>query len=103
MKNTTLTGGDSADDLWIATQTVSYLRDLLLLAQPRRHSAIYISVFHTLGDNEGDGIVGVEDLLDIIARRGTNNAEANINEDRIVDVEDLLRLIGAWGACPQLE
>jgi len=34
-------------------------------------------------------------IFSISLREGTNNAEINLNKDRIVDVEDLLRLIGA--------
>jgi hypothetical protein len=51
-------------------------------------------------DVNGDGNVGVDDLLYIIAAWGSDDPLADLNEDGIVGVDDLLLLIGAWGPCP---
>lgn len=52
-------------------------------------------------DINGDGLVGVDDLLSIIASWGPcAGCDADINDDSLVNVNDLLLLIGSWGACP---
>jgi hypothetical protein len=51
-------------------------------------------------DLDGDGVVGVNDLLIIIGDWGLANSPADINGDGIVDVSDLLTAVGAWGVCP---
>jgi len=50
-------------------------------------------------DLNNDGIVGVNDLLVIIDKWGTNDAIADLNGDGIVDVGDVLLVIGNWGPC----
>ena len=44
IKNTTLTGGDSADDLWIATQTVSRLRSTAVGSTQTSRNDLYLGV-----------------------------------------------------------
>ena len=39
-------------------------------------------------------------LLSIIAAWGGNDADADLNEDGIVGVDDLLIVISDWGPCP---
>ena len=51
-------------------------------------------------DVNGDGVVGVNDLLDLLAAWGSNNPNADVNGDGIVGVNDLLDLLAAWGPCP---
>jgi len=52
-------------------------------------------------DINGDDVVDVTDLLEIIDSWGTcTTCDADINEDGVVDVTDLLMLIDAWGSCP---
>ena len=51
------------------------------------------------GDLDGDGEVGVDDLLAVLAAYQTN-AGGDCDGDGDTDVDDLLLLIGAWGACP---
>ena len=51
-----------------------------------------------LGDINQDDVVDVSDLLLVIGAWG-ESGEADINGDGTVDVSDLLILIGAWGAC----
>jgi len=49
------------------------------------------------GDLDGDGVVGIEDLLIVISGWGScSNCVADINKDGVVDVEDLLLVISYW-------
>ena len=50
------------------------------------------------GDLDGDGVVDVSDLLMIIGAWGT--PDADITGDNMTDVSDLLIAIGAYGPCP---
>lgn len=54
-------------------------------------------------DIDGDGSVGVADLLILLAAWGTEHPYADIGPDGgdgTVDVTDLLELVAAWGDCP---
>jgi hypothetical protein len=51
-------------------------------------------------DVNGDGIVNVEDFLQLLAAWGSAGGPADVNGDGIVNVEDFLLLLGAWGDCP---
>lgn len=55
-------------------------------------------------DVNGDGFVGVNDLLDIISLWGdcpsSGDCNADVNDDGMVNVSDLLLIIDAWGPCP---
>ena len=49
-------------------------------------------------DLDGDGIVGVEDLLIVISQWGTcSGCVADIDGNGVVDIEDLLIVIANWG------
>jgi nitrous oxidase accessory protein NosD len=50
-------------------------------------------------DLDGNGEVGVDDLLALLAAYQTN-ADGDCDGDGDTDVDDLLLLISAWGACP---
>ena len=52
-----------------------------------------------LADVNGDLMVGVEDVLYVIAEWGNANESVDLNQDGIVDVLDLLEIVGAWGPC----
>ena len=55
-----------------------------------------------VGDIDGDGVVGVKDLLDLLAAWGPNPLHpADFNGDGFVGVSDLLTLLGTWGPCPR--
>jgi len=49
------------------------------------------------GDIDGNGVVNVLDLLDLLASWGEQGGPADINGDGIVNVLDLLILLGNWG------
>jgi len=52
-----------------------------------------------IADATNDNVVDVSDLLLVIGNWGENCGEADINVDGIVDVVDLLEVIGVWGPC----
>lgn len=51
-------------------------------------------------DINADGTVGVDDLLRVIQAWGTCACIEDINGDTLVNVDDLLRIIQGWGSCP---
>jgi hypothetical protein len=53
-----------------------------------------------VGDANGDGMVGVSDILIVIDEWGQSGGMGDINDDGAVDVSDLLAVVDAWGACP---
>ena len=52
-------------------------------------------------DVTGDGVVNTEDLLAVLAAWGPcEGCPEDIDADGVVDTADLLFLLGAWGDCP---
>ena len=51
--------------------------------------------FHQ-SDLSGDGVVGVDDLLMLLAAWGSTSSPADLNNDGIVSVDDLLMLLVDW-------
>ena len=53
------------------------------------------------GDVNGDLVVDILDLLEVISQWGPcgGGCTADIDDDGKVDILDLLEVIGAWGAC----
>ena len=51
------------------------------------------------GDTNGDGVVNVTDLLNVINQWGFTDVDSDLNGDGIVDVTDLLLVVGNWGDC----
>jgi Zn-dependent metalloprotease len=52
------------------------------------------------GDVNSDGVVDVSDILAVVGSWGNTGGPEDINGDGIVDVSDVLALVGAWGPCP---
>ena len=53
-----------------------------------------------VGDVDGDGNVGVSDLLSVVDQWGAcNGCSGDIDGDGTVGVGDLLAIVDAWGAC----
>lgn len=55
-------------------------------------------------DLDGDGLVGVNELVSVITHWGScpdaaAPCPADVDCDGVVDVDDLVRIIGDWGAC----
>jgi hypothetical protein len=51
------------------------------------------------GDFDGDGMVGANDLLAILAAWGSSDADMDLNGDGVVGVTDLLNFLEYWGDC----
>ena len=82
------------DDL-ISINTVSSFRGF---GNQLRMRKIYDKVCDS--DLDSDGIVGVQDLLMVIAAWGLNGPHPeDLDGNQTVDVLDLLILIAAWGPC----
>jgi hypothetical protein len=53
------------------------------------------------GDTNGDEVVNVDDLLEVIGAWGPcPGCPTDVNDDGVVNVDDLLGVINGWGACP---
>ena len=52
------------------------------------------------GDINGDSVVNVTDLLEVVGSWGAAGGAADVNGDGIVNVGDLLAVVDAWGPCP---
>jgi hypothetical protein len=52
------------------------------------------------GDINGDSVVNVTDLLEVVGNWGAAGGAADVNGDGIVNVGDLLAVVDAWGPCP---
>ena len=50
-------------------------------------------------DLDGSGEVNVDDLLMIIGVYGTNDPSGDANADGVVDTNDVLAVLAAWGSC----
>ena len=52
-------------------------------------------------DIDGDGTVGINDFLNLLAAWGPNPGHpAGIDGDGTVGINDFLDLLAAWGPCP---
>jgi len=52
------------------------------------------------GDLTGDGVVDVNDLLQVITAWDGPGPGGDANHDGVVDVNDMLLVISHWGVCP---
>lgn len=50
-------------------------------------------------DINGDGVVDVVDLLEVVGSWGESGVPSDINADGVVNVSDLLAVVDAWGSC----
>ncbi|MHC5005414.1 MAG: GC-type dockerin domain-anchored protein, partial [Planctomycetota bacterium] len=48
-------------------------------------------------DVDGDGTVGIDDLVAVVLAWGSDDADADVTADGIVDADDLIAVIGGWG------
>jgi len=51
------------------------------------------------GDMNNDDLVNIHDLLILIGEWGASDSIADLNADDVVNIHDLLILVGAWGSC----
>ena len=55
----------------------------------------------SLGDVDGDELVGPEDLQDVLGAWGcTTCRQQDVNGNGLIEVRDLITLLRAWGPCP---
>lgn len=77
--------------------------DPLVGAGVRSAARLEMTVSTRLGDTNGDGVVGVDDFLDVLAGWGACDAPcppycpADTNGDCAVDVDDFLTVLAEWG------
>lgn len=54
----------------------------------------------TGADSDGDGVITVTELLELMAARGASGGcSMDLDGNGVVDTVDLLELIAAWGRC----
>ena len=59
-----------------------------------------LDVCEAMGDLNGDGIRGVDDLATILEQWGPCvGCPADLDDDGAVTVLDVLRMLGSWGSC----
>jgi hypothetical protein len=74
------------------------------LLQGTIYSELTVSLVPTpcYADITNDGVVDVSDLLEVIGGWGyCFECPADINQDAIIDVTDLLEIVASWGPCPR--
>ena len=75
--------------------------ELYLLANstgvPFDSTGVVLRIVPKTGDLNGDGVVGLADLLDLLAAWGDMNSAADLDMDGIVGLSDLLLLLANWG------
>jgi hypothetical protein len=59
----------------------------------------YVDCPFCLDDMDMDGVIGVEDLIDLLSVWGTRDPFADGNNDGTVDAEDIVDLIEDFGGC----
>jgi hypothetical protein len=60
----------------------------------------FIGYCNCVGDLDGDGFVGVTDLLQLLGVWGAcKNCQEDFDGNGFVDVSDILELINSWGGC----
>ena len=50
-------------------------------------------------DVDGDGVVGINDFLEVLADWGQPGGPADVNSDGVVDILDFLLVLAEWGPC----
>ncbi len=60
----------------------------------------YNGQFNCPSDVDGDGFVGITDLLALLGVWDSDQCNADIDQDGIVGISDFLEVLDAWGTCP---
>ena len=60
----------------------------------------YNGQFSCPSDIDGDGNVGITDLLAALTEWDTDHCNADVDRDGNVGITDVLAVLGAWGTCP---
>ncbi len=86
---------DVRDDFWDTASDGA-----LLMANAVNH-VMATGVAACLGDLNADGVVGMNDFLDLLSQWGTDpGGPADCDGDDIVGINDVLLLLANWGPCP---
>ncbi|MHC4217713.1 MAG: hypothetical protein ACYSU7_04570 [Planctomycetota bacterium] len=100
---------------WIGTDqiTLNAFGDLVWDINPVEGMLDYVANLHAdytvtydytvldcTADVNGDQVINVVDLLLVVGAFGNAGGPEDINNDGIVNVSDLLLVIGSWGPCP---
>jgi probable HAF family extracellular repeat protein len=86
----------SARDINDAGQIVGYA-----LNEADQLRAFRLDPVPCTGDVDGDGVVGVNDFLMLLAAWGEcSGCPADLDDDGIIGVNDFLELLANWGPCP---
>ena len=64
---------------------------------PFGDTGVVLRIAPRLGDLNADGVVGIEDLLELLAQWGQSGVAGDLDMDGIVGITDLLLLLGNWG------
>ena len=63
-------------------------------------SRYYNGQFSCPADIDGDGAVGITDLLELLGTWESADCNADIDRDETVGILDFLAILGTWGSCP---
>ena len=50
-------------------------------------------------DVNGDGVVDIDDLFDVLSHWGEGPGQYDVNDDGTVDIDDIFAILAAWGPC----
>ncbi len=64
---------------------------------PFGDTGVVLRIAPKLGDLDADGVVGIFDLLALLAAWGQSNVAADLDMDGTVGIFDLLTLLANWG------
>jgi hypothetical protein len=62
-------------------------------------SDVFVVNNSCIADLNGDGVVNITELLQVVSEWGQSDVPADINQDGIVNVTDLLLIMDSWGPC----
>ena len=50
------------------------------------------------GDADGNGVINVDDVLNVLGSYGSNNGDGDINGDGVCNVDDVLEVLSYFGS-----
>jgi len=99
-------GECTCDDFGSCTEGTGKMMAIPIIGEENRNGEDYGSPRHIRrcpADINNDGVVNVHDILLVIDSWGQEGGPADITGDGIVGVRDLLEVISALGPCPEYE
>jgi len=85
---------------WGSWGSLEYL-DQPLTESPKYRALVEWDAGDCPNDLNGDGVIGINDVLQLISEWGNcqSSCAGDFDNDGIVGIDDLLVLISAWGSC----